>query len=159
MTDQMKLHTEVQNEARRRQIAQGQHALPQTNPRTYPARTNTGGPPRQMKSLESFPPNLLSEMPAWVAEGMHKAGHKASDTDDPQSSYMAKGGPCSACGNAHGTAWCPHVYIVGSRFKSSRPTDEVTAFQTRRATYITFHPSCKPHWKLNLQRTRFGAMT
>ena len=40
-----------------------------------------------------------------------------------------------------GTAWCPHVYIVGSWFKSSRPADEVTAFQTRRATYITFPSS------------------
>ena len=141
MTGQLKLQSEVNTEARRRQIAQGQHAMSQASPRTYSARPSTGGPPRQMKSPESFPPNLFSEMPAWVVAGMNKAGHKALDTEDPGSSYMAKGGPCAACGNAHGTAWCPHIYIVGSRFKSSRPADEVAAFQTRRATYITFPSS------------------
>ena len=36
------------------------------------------------------------------------------------------------------TAWCPPVYIVGSRFKSSRPAEEIVAFQTRRGTYLTF---------------------
>jgi hypothetical protein len=143
MSGQLKLQTEVQNEGRRRQIKQGQHMLSAQRgfgpmQPTYPTRAPNTGAPRQLKSPESFPPNLFSEMPAWVVEGMTKAGHAAGDSNDPKSSYMTKGGPCAACGNAHGTAYCPHVYIVGSRFKSSRPADEIVAFQSRRGTYITF---------------------
>ena len=42
------------------------------------------------------------------------------------------------CGVAHGTAWCPHAFICGSRFNSSRPEQEKADYQALRWSRITF---------------------
>ena len=69
---------------------------------------------------------------------MQQHGIKPTDIDDPLSEYMRKGGPCILCGEAHGTAWCPHAFICGSRFNSSRPAHEKAEYQASRRLRITF---------------------
>jgi hypothetical protein len=93
---------------------------------------------RPRRSIEEYPPNRFDELPAELVEKLRQCGLQPTDLDNPQSHYMKKGGPCIMCGEAHGTAWCPHAFICGTRFHSSRPENEKADYQAHRRARITF---------------------
>ena len=42
------------------------------------------------------------------------------------------------CGESHGTAWCPHAFICGSRFISNSTAEKKAQYQALRRTRLTF---------------------